>query len=157
MDFSGKKGVYTGMTKNVIVSIQGLQFDAAQNDEELDKIETIYPGEYYFRNQAHYVLYEECLEGQDEPVKNMIKIRPQELVLTKKGPVNVQMVFDEGKKTMRSYATPFGNMLIAMDTTKVDVDENGDNVNVHIEYALEANYQYVADCSINVEIRSNGE
>ena len=44
MDFSGKKGVYTGMTKNVIVSIQGLQFDAAQNDEELDKIETIYPG-----------------------------------------------------------------------------------------------------------------
>ena len=145
------------MTKNVIVSIQGLQFDAAQNDEELDKIETIYPGEYYFRNQAHFILYEECLEGQDEPVKNMIKIKPQELVITKKGPVNVQMVFSEGKKTITSYVTPFGNMLIAMDTTKLDVEENADDMLVHIEYALEANYQYVADCNIRVEIKSNGE
>lgn len=145
------------MTKNVIVSIQGLQFDAAQNDEELDKIETIYPGEYYFRNQAHYILYDECLEGQDEPVKNMIKIKPQELVITKKGPVNVQMVFNEGKKTITSYITPFGNMLIAMDTTKLDIEENADDMLVHIEYALEANYQYVADCNIRVEIKSNGE
>ena len=35
------------MTKEVLVTIQGLQFDAeSQNDEEMDKIESIYPGEY---------------------------------------------------------------------------------------------------------------
>ncbi len=42
------------MTKEVLVSIRGLQFvdnEVGQNasDEELDQIETICPGEYYYR------------------------------------------------------------------------------------------------------------
>ena len=46
------------MTKDVLLCIQGLQFEEeAQNDEELDKIETICAGEYYYRNNAHYILY----------------------------------------------------------------------------------------------------
>ena len=61
------------MTKDVLLCIQGLQFEEeAQNDEELDKIETICAGEYYYRNNAHYILYEELVEGMEEPIKNMI-------------------------------------------------------------------------------------
>ena len=54
----------TGMTKEVLLCIQGLQFEEdARNDEELDKIETICTGEYYNRNGAHYIMYEEMTEG----------------------------------------------------------------------------------------------
>ena len=72
------------MTKEVLITIQGLQFDVeAENDEELDKIESIYPGEYYNRSGAHYIMYEELMEEEETPLKNMIKLREKEFTLTK--------------------------------------------------------------------------
>ena len=58
------------MTQDVLLCIQGLQFEEeAQNDEELDKIETICAGEYYYRNNAHYILYEELVEEWKSPLR----------------------------------------------------------------------------------------
>ena len=76
------------MTKEVLVSVRGLQFvdsevSQAASDEELDQIETICPGEYYYRNNAHYILYEENMEEVPEPVSNMIKLRDKEFCLWK--------------------------------------------------------------------------
>lgn len=149
------------MTKEVLVFIQGLQFadadiDSSSTDEELDKIETICPGEYFFRNNTHYVLYEEVMDEIAEPIKNMMKIKDKEFTISKKGPINVQMVFSEGKKTMTDYFTPFGNIMIALDTHSINVEENEDKLKVHISYALEANYQFIADCNIIVEVKSKG-
>ena len=150
------------MTKDVLVSIQGLQFadsevKQAVSDEELDLIETICPGEYYYKNGAHFILYEEVLEDFPEPVRNVIKLRDKEFTLIKKGPVNVQMVFSEGKKTMTDYFTPFGNILIALDTKEVGVQENEDCINIHITYGLEANYQFIADCNITIAVKSSNK
>ena len=139
------------MTKEVLVTIQGLQFDAeSKNNEELDKIESIYPGEYYLRSGSHYILYEELMEGEVTPIKNVIKLRDKEFTLTKKGIINTQMVFTEGKKNMTSYITPFGNIMIALDTDKIVVEETEEELKIHIDYGLEANYQYIADCHITV-------
>lgn len=146
------------MTKEVLITIQGLQFDAeVQTDEELDKIESIYPGEYYNRSGAHYIMYEELMEEEKTPIKNMIKLREKEFTLTKKGIINVQMVFTEGKKTMTSYVTPFGNIMIALDTSRVAVEENENELKIHIDYGLEANYQYIADCHITVSVAARKE
>lgn len=146
------------MTKEVLITIQGLQMDAeAQNDEEMDKIESIYPGEYYFRNGSHYILYDELMEGETTPIKNVIKLREKEFTLTKKGIINTQMVFTEGRKNMTSYETPFGNIMIALDTEKIEAKETDNELEIHIDYGLEANYQYIADCNITVIVTSRNE
>ena len=146
------------MTKEVLITIQGLQFDAeAQNDEELEKIESIYPGEYYMRSGSHYILYEELMEEEATPIKNVIKLRDKEFTLTKKGIINTQMVFTEGKKNMTSYITPFGNIMIALDTEKIVVEETEEELKIHIDYGLEANYQYIADCHITVTVSARKE
>ena len=146
------------MTKEVLVTIQGLQFDAeSQNDEEMDKIESIYPGEYYFRSGSHYILYDELVEGEAAPIKNVIKLRDREFTITKKGIINTQMVFTEGKKNMTSYVTPFGNIMIALDTEKIAVEETEEKITIHIDYGLEANYQYIADCHITVTVSTRKE
>lgn len=147
------------MTKDVLISIQGLQFaetdvNNASSDEELDRIETICPGEYYYRNGAHFVMYNEVIEGYDEPVRNMLKLRGKEFTCTKKGAMNAQLVFVEGKKTMTDYVTPFGNIMIALDTDEIQVDESNENMRIHICYGLEANYQFIADCEITVVIKA---
>ncbi len=146
------------MTKEVLITIQGLQYDVeTQSEEELDQIESIYPGEYYQRNGAHYIMYEELVEDETTPIKNVMKLREGEFTLTKKGMVNVQMVFTEGKKTMTSYATPFGNIMIALDTEKITVQETESEMKIHIQYGLEANYQYIADCHITVTVAARKE
>jgi uncharacterized beta-barrel protein YwiB (DUF1934 family) len=147
------------VTKDVLISIQGLQFagsevGAAANDEELDKIETICTGEYYYRNNAHFIVYEELDEESGESVKNMIKLRDKEFTLTKKGIVNIQMVFSQGKKTMAEYFTPYGSLMIALDTKCVECREEADSLYIHIGYGLEANYQFIADCNITIDIKS---
>ena len=68
------------MTKEVLVSIRGLQFvdnevGETASDEEIEQIETICPGEYYYRNDAHYIRYEEVMEDFPESVRNMIKLK----------------------------------------------------------------------------------
>lgn len=140
------------MTKDVLISLRGLQFD--QSEAETDKIETIMRGSYYERGGSHYILYEELMEGFEEPTKNRIKFGEHFLELTRSGLVNVHMLFEENKKNMTSYNTPYGNILIGIDTRKIHIDSNPDRIVVNVDYALDINYEYLADCKISVDIRS---
>jgi len=144
------------MTKEVLLSLQGLQFDAVSADG--DKIETITPAEYYKRNDSHYVIFEEAMEGFQEKTKNVIKFKENSLDLTKKGLVNVHMIFEENKKNMTNYATPYGNILIGIDARSVRLKEKEERIVVDVDYALEVNYEHFADCKIKMDIRAkNGE
>ena len=144
------------MTKEVLLSLQGLQFDAVSADG--DKIETITPAEYYKRNDSHYVIFEEAMEGFQEKTKNVIKFKENSLDLTKKGLVNVHMIFEENKKNMTNYTTPYGNILIGIDDRSVRLKEREERIEVDVDYALEVNYEHFADCKIKMDIRAkNGE
>ena len=140
------------MTKDVLLHIKGMQFSQEVSEEEVENIETICPGEYFFRNNAHYILYEEVLEGETETIKSMVKIKDGECIVTKKGAYQVQLAFEAGKKTLTDYNTPFGNIMIGLDTTTLLVEETENQINILIKYGLEANYQYVADCTISIEV-----
>lgn len=142
------------MTKDVLISLRGLQFD--QSDSDVEKIETIMPGNYYEKNGSHYVLYDEIMEGIPEPVKNRIKFSEHALELTRNGAVNVHMIFEENRKNMTSYNTPYGNILIGIDTRKIHIAQESDRIVVDVDYALDVNYEYLADCQIVLDIRSKG-
>ena len=137
------------MTKEVMVSIRGLQFDQEMDSEE---IETIQWGQYYKKNDTHYIIYDELMEGCDEPTRNIIKFKEHEMNLTKRGTVNVYMVFEENKKNMTSYLTPYGSILIGLDTSRVTFTEEEKEISVNVDYALEVNYEYLADCRIEMHI-----
>ncbi len=68
--------------------------------EDQEPIEIVVPGQYYFRNGSHYLRYEELLDETAEPTINYIKVSGKGLEVSKKGLVNVHMVFEQGKKNM---------------------------------------------------------
>lgn len=142
------------MTKDILVSLRGLQFD--QSETEAEKIETITAGTYYEKNGKHYVLYEEVMEGFEESTKNKIKFGEHFLELSRSGLVNVHMLFEENKKNMTSYQTPYGNILIGIDTKKIHITQEPDRMLVNVDYALDINYEYLADCQIVMDVRSKG-
>jgi len=143
------------MQKEVLLTLKGLQF--AVGEEGAEALETITPAEYFKKNESHYVIYEELTEGFLEPTKNIIKFKGSQMEVTKKGLMNVHMVFEEKKKNMTSYVTPYGNILIGIDTAKVDIREEEDQISVKVKYVLEANYEHLADCKIAVDIRPREE
>lgn len=137
------------MTKDVLVAIKGLQFDV---DAEESNIETITVAEYYEKNNSHYVIYDEAMEGTSETTKNIIKFKNHSLELTRKGYVNVHMIFEENKKNLTNYATPFGDILIGIDAKKITMRDEDKKIHIDVDYALEVNYEFLADCKINIEI-----
>lgn len=138
------------MTKDVIVSISGLQMDV---DSE-SPLEVITMGNYYYKNGKHYVLFDETVGDAGEQTKNTIKIAPDRVDVIKKGDNSVHMVFEPDKKNMTYYNTPFGSMLVGINTLGITHEEDELNINTKIEYALEVNYAHMSDCSIAINIKS---
>ena len=141
------------MDKNVLIHIRGLQM--MEPTDEQESIELVVPGQYYFKNGSHYLRYEELLdETSTEPTVNYIKISSKAVEVRKKGLVNVHMVFERGKKNMTYYSTPYGTVEMGIAATGVMIEESENGIDMKVDYALEMNEEYVADCYLTVSAQS---
>lgn len=139
------------MDKNVLIHVRGLQLMDPESGEE--PLEIVVPGEYYFRNGSHYLRYEEIMEDFPEPTINYIKMAPEGMEVRKKGLVNVHMVFEQGKKNMTYYSTPFGTIQMGIAATNLALDETKDSLDMKVDYALDMNEEHIADCRLMVRVQ----
>lgn len=144
------------MTKDVLVSISGLQM-AVNTMESMDDepIEIVSAGTYYFKNGKHYIFIEEVAEGIPGVTKTQIKINGKDsLEVMKKGVTNMHMIFDKNKNHRCYYVTPLGQLNLGIYTKKVLVEEKEDNIKICVEYAMDVNFEPLADCTIQININS---
>jgi len=139
------------MTKQVLLTIAGLQL---MEGEEAEPVEVVTAGDYYYRNGKHYVLYEEAGEGSTESIRNTVKVGARSLEVMKKGLSNVHMIFEKDKKSLTCYETPFGSFQVGIQTSDVKIQETDSNIDIRVQYALELNEEYLADCHITMNIKS---
>ncbi|MCI9139418.1 DUF1934 domain-containing protein [bacterium 1XD42-8] len=137
------------MTKDVLISVKGIQFGTMADDEPL---EVISPGEYFKKNGKHYIIYEEVTEGYEGTTLNTYQFQDRSMELTKKGLVNVHMVFEEGRKNLTNYVTPYGTVFVGLKAHSVEVKEKEEEIKLEIQYDLEVNYEYLAHCNIYMSI-----
>ena len=139
------------MTKEVLVTISGLQFSP---ETESESVELITSGSYYKKNGKHYIIYDEVNEGFSETTRNIIKLNDDFMDITRRGVSNVHMMFEKNRKNVTYYYTPYGSLLIGIDAKSVDVQETENDIHVKVNYELEVNYEHMADCSITMNIKS---
>ena len=146
------------MTKDVLVSISGLQMAVNEMESNEDEpIEVISAGTYYFKDGKHYIFFEEVVEGISGVTKTQIRLTGKEtLEVMKKGVSNMHMVFEKGKTNRCFYRTPLGELNLGICTGKIVVDETEDNINIRAEYVLDVNYEPLADCTIKINIKPMG-
>jgi len=137
------------MTKDVLITVSGMQFG---QDMDGDPVEIITGGTYYKRNNKHYLLYDELLDDGNGVNKNRIKFDDKMFTLTKSGIANTNMVFELNKKNLTNYITPFGALMIGVDAERINVTETEEKITVEIEYALDVNYEHLANCQIKMDI-----
>lgn len=138
------------MTKDVLITVSGLQFET-QEDEA---VEVVNRGEYYFRNGKHFLIYDEPTEDEEGSSRCVIKFSGRKVEVTKKGAVNVHMLFEKGVSNMTYYTTPVGDILIEITTHEILWEEREDSMFLKLTYALDMNYQHVSECELGIRVEN---
>lgn len=139
------------MQKDVIVFFCSVQNGGMQTE---DRMEIITAGQYYRKNNKHYILYEDIAEDGSTAAKNVVKIYDMKAEMIKTGETSVHMVFEEHKKNFSYYDLPYGKMLVGLETNRIDFEEEEDRLFLRLEYQLEIDYQHMADCVVEIRVES---
>ncbi len=127
------------MSDKYTISIRGLQSYAG--DAEDSDIELVSECDFYKEDGVYFCDYEESEITGLGGTKTSIEIGRDYVSLTRRGTVNSQMLFMEGKKTTSLYTMPFGELTIDIHTKSLcaDVTENGGKLKV--DYIIDINNQ----------------
>ena len=123
------------MTDNVIISIKGKQLYAESGPDEMELVTS---GTLKRDSQGGYtVSYQESELTGLEGTTTKLHIDGGRVTLLREGNTNSQMVFEEGRRHLSMYETPFGELSIGINTKRMrsTVDEAGGDL--EIDYAIE--------------------
>ena len=147
------------MTREVLLSITGIQTEIVPGGkakpQTTEPMEIITPALYYKKNNKHYIVYDEPVEGTSEVIKNKIKITGDEVIeIMKSGLSNSHMVFEKNRKNLSFYQTPYGEMTLEVDTSDMEIKEGEDKMLITLGYQLDVNHEPLAMCSITMSVSS---
>ena len=137
------------MTKDVLITISGVQFDI-----EDEAIELVTDGTYYLKNGKHYIFYEEQPESNGPVINNMVKFNENSFEMTKKGGSNSHLLFNKERKTSTVYHTSAGPIQIDTVTRNFSVTETEQELTVKINYTLDINYNFISECEVNFKVQA---
>lgn len=92
--------------------------DRPDSPQETTELKT--EGQFYIKDEAYYLLYEERME-EGEAVRNTLKVTDREALVIRKGAVSMRQPLVEGEKTKGVYQNPLGNMHIETKTKQADI------------------------------------
>ena len=123
------------MTDNVIISIKGKQLYAEGSPEEM---ELVTAGTLKRDGAGGYtVSYQETELTGLEGTTTRLYIRDGQVTLLREGSINSQMVFEEGRRHLSMYETPYGALSIGVNTKRMRSTLGEAGGDLEIDYAIE--------------------
>ena len=125
------------MEKDVVISIKGMQQCV---DSDPDTIELVTAGRPHREGESYTLSYQESeLTGLDGTLTT-IQVEGEQVTLMRVGEFNAQMVFQEGRRHLSMYNTPYGAMAIGVNTRHLlaELDDHGGNI--EIDYCIEVDH-----------------
>ena len=122
------------MQENVIISIRGRQV----NENGPDEIELVTAGELVCGESGDLtVSYQESELTGLEGTTTTLRLEGPRITLLREGTVNSQMVFEEGRRHLSMYETPYGSLSVGVNTRRLrsTIGESGGDL--EIDYAIE--------------------
>lgn len=141
------------MDKSVIISIKGLQ---SYEGKENEPIELVTQGRLTGDLDSGYTLsYQESRLTGLEGTLTTFQIDRDRITLMRVGEVNSQMVFQEGRRHLSMYDTPYGALTVGVDTHKAhsSIDETGGDI--EINYAIEIDHAVAGENFFRINVRES--
>ena len=136
----------------VMLSIRGKQTYIGQ---EPDVIELVTEGTLEQLDNGWELCYEESALTGLEGVTTNFRIEPEQIVLTRTGKLNSQMIFREGEVHESLYQVEFGALLICVMASRIRFDITADGGTVDLVYAIEIDQQMAGYNLFQIQVREN--
>ena len=122
--------------KKVILTVRGQQLFEGL---EADGTELITEGVLYRQGQALCLSYAESELTGMEGTTTTFSLKGPQVILTRSGKVNSQMIFEEGRQHTSLYETPYGELSVDIQTSGLrhNLGERGGLVEIRYSIAVE--------------------
>ena len=141
------------MEKNVIISIKGVQ---RLEDADPDTMELVTEGRLEQDGNSYTLSYQESELTGLEGTLTTFQIEPERVTLLRMGEVNSQMVFEEGRRHLSMYNTPYGALAVGISTKKMRTQLSPDGGSIEINYALEIDHAVAGENLFHIQVRQKG-
>ncbi|MCL2248218.1 MAG: DUF1934 domain-containing protein [Oscillospiraceae bacterium] len=137
--------------KNVFISIKGQPVFSIDED---DAFELMTDGEYcHTDNLSSFSYVESSLTGI-EGMLTTFDIEPDRIILRRGDGLAGDMIFEEEEKHHFLYDTPYGAIMMGIDTHSITKDIGKDGGNLEIRYDIEVDNVAVSQNLFKINIKS---
>jgi len=132
------------MSKNVSIKLENVQ--QLIDDQEKQRLNNQYQGEFYIKNEKLYLSYQDDAEGMDG-ARTVVKIDPERerVLLLRHQPAAMKQDFVIGKKQEGYFKTAYGEIKMAVKTKRLEM-EISENAGL-----IRINYQVFLGGELNAE------
>ncbi len=141
------------MTDNVIISIKGRQLYAESSPDE---VELVTSGTLKRDGAGGYIVsYAETELTGLEGTTTRLHVDGGRVTLLREGNVNSQMVFEEGRRHLSMYETPYGALSIGINTRRMRSTLGEAGGDLEIDYAIEIDNLIAGQNLFRMNVRAN--
>lgn len=139
--------------KDAVIRIHSIHNNGADDDV----IEFTTDGEYSYEAGVGRIRYMESEVTGIPGTQTCLEIRPDEVVVDRRGSITSRMVFRRGEKNLFQYSTPYGMATLGMDTRKIRHSFNEGGGSMEIDYILNVEHTVVARNQFQVKVTEQKE
>lgn len=139
------------MKQTVVLSIRGRQCYA---DQDPEVIELVTDGTMELRDGGWDITYEESELTGLAGVTTTFRVEPGKVILTRRGALNSQMIFQEGVAHDSLYQMAFGALMITVKATSVFFDIVPDGGVIDLVYNIDIENTEAGVIDYHLDIRA---
>jgi uncharacterized beta-barrel protein YwiB (DUF1934 family) len=134
----------------VVLSVRGEQ---SYQGGEPDRTELMTEGTLRVTREGFLLTYDETRLTGMEGTTTTFEIRGGQVLLTRTGKVNSQMVFEEGRQHTSLYETPYGELSVDIRTSRLHhtMTEHGGLLDIRYSIAIE--HTAASESRVHVRVR----
>ena len=138
--------------KDVIISVTGVQ----QGVNGPDAMELVTAGQYGQDEKETLLTWQESELTGLEGTLTTFQIERDRVTLLRVGEVNSQMVFEEGRRHLSMYDTPYGALSVGINTRKMRAELDARGGSIEIDYAIEIDHALAGQNLFRIHVREKG-
>lgn len=141
------------MEKTVMISVKGIQkYEGAPPDV----VELVTEGVFARYGKSYTLSYQESELTGLEGTLTTFQIERDRVTLLRVGEVNSQMVFEEGRRHLSMYDTPYGALSVGINTRKMRAELDARGGSIEIDYAIEIDHALAGQNLFRIHVREKG-
>lgn len=138
------------MEKDVVISIKGTQ---RYDNNDPDVIELVTQGRLSREGESYTLSYQESELTGLEGTLTTIQVDGEQVTLMRVGEFTSQMVFQEGRRHLSMYNTPYGAMAIGVNTRHLLAELNDQGGDIEIDYSIEIDHALAGRSVFQIKIK----